>query len=1476
MSGFLPQSPTGDFQAVAASLGGAAGGHAGYVFKSDGAGGGTMVPNTQAIAHHLTVGSMGQDVEYSSIAAAVSAAIAGGASAAVPWEIVVFPGTYVEPPMAISDGIVLTASNGERPDATFVTASDPDSDLFTLTGSGLVSGFRAGGVTDPARCVFRISGATAAITMRGITISSCSNGIIVENGATLLVNNLVCLITSSDFGTVGTILKATGAQTEVFVISGVIFINPLALPSYASNPIQTAFDTGDGAKIHLQAVDINMPSKDNTAVAFEVGGGSYAEIASCSFENCDVAVHTNASGTGTDVVVQGTFFTGNTLNYKNESSTGKVFGTWSTDQRVFSNVPGARMQGYVQYRDDGYARLLGNTRYNYIETNKDVDIADFFSDNISTGLDEGGIVTNAGGLFVDISAGNGWIHRTAFDDSFQVVWDAYNSLPLVPSATNYVYYDTDLTTFVANVSPPGDTGILMATVVTDGSGIRFLHRTAVPNEDHVERLNSYLLATRKFALNSGLACIQGSDSGTTKRKINVGSGSYYCGLDLILVDGSGGDATFSYFYGPNGATEVAGQTQVDIDSYDNGGVLTTMADGYFRVDLAVITSDNRISVVYGTSQYSSMDLAQAAPQVNIPTFIQETGFQTGSIIVQKNTGISLIVDVRPVPGTTHGTGSTGVTVHSQLAGLDADDHKQYLLVTGARAMTGNLQMGGHSITGVNTIDSVDITAHAVRHQPGGVDAIATAVPVASLFGVVPAEGVAASLARSDHQHGLVTGTPSTVGTVNAEGTSSSGPRLDHVHAHGAQTDGTLHAAAIASGASGFMTGADKAKLDGISANAAALTASAPADVAKTAAAAGVGTTAARSDHQHSISTGAPVAGAVVIANSASEGTATSLARSDHQHAVAAGSPVAVGFASSDGIATTFPRSDHVHAHGQQTDGYLHQVATTGLPGFMDGTDKQKLNGISPFAAALTSSAPVDVSKTTAAAGVGTTAARSDHQHSISTAAPGTVTFGVAAEGSASSLARSDHAHALTAPNAPANVDKSAAAAGSSANVARQDHKHDVSTGTPGTVTYGSAAEGVATTLARSDHAHALTAPVAPANVTKAAAAAGSSANVAREDHKHDVSTAVVGTVTFGSATEGTATTLARSDHNHALTAPNAPANVDKSAASAGSSANVAREDHKHDVSTAVVGTVTFGAAAEGSATSLARSDHNHALTAPTAPVNVDKSAAAAGSSANVARQDHKHDVSTAVVGTVTFGSAAEGTATTLARSDHNHALTAPTAPANVDKSAASAGSSANVARQDHKHDVSTAAPAAGAVAIGNSASEGTATTIARSDHQHAVTDGTPVAVGTANANGVATTFSRSDHVHAPLTVFGLNYQTAIATARTTTTSSAMQTKVTLTTPALTGTFRVGWMAVGDVGSGDQRFQVQLLNVTDAAILGDTQEYSLRNTTNKVKAGGFGEVVFTGALKSFSIRFASPNNSTTVGIQDARIEFWRVS
>ena len=77
---------------------------------------------------------------------------------------------------------------------------------------------------------------------------------------------------------------------------------------------------------------------------------------------------------------------------------------------------------------------------------------------------------------------------------------------------------------------------------------------------------------------------------------------------------------------------------------------------------------------------------------------------------------------------------------------------QYLLVSGTRAMSGNLDMGTNNITNVGTVDGVDISDHSSRHDPGGADALTTAAPTD--VGDANAEGSAGSFARSDHVHAL--------------------------------------------------------------------------------------------------------------------------------------------------------------------------------------------------------------------------------------------------------------------------------------------------------------------------------------------------------------------------------------------------------------------------------------------------------------------------------------------------------------------------------------------------------------------------------------------------------------------------------------------------------------------------------------------------------------------------------------------------
>lgn len=125
---------------------------------------------------------------------------------------------------------------------------------------------------------------------------------------------------------------------------------------------------------------------------------------------------------------------------------------------------------------------------------------------------------------------------------------------------------------------------------------------------------------------------------------------------------------------------------------------------------------------------------------------------------------------------------------------------------------------------------------------------------------------------------LFGGTPSPIGTA-ASGVSNLAARGDHVHAHGNQLGGALHANAVASGAAGFLTGADKAILDGL-----------PASLP------------------------------------------------DPSNA----NPLPIGIVN-PGVGADYSRDDHIHAHGNQAGGALHANAVaSGTAGFLTGTDMQAL------------------------------------------------------------------------------------------------------------------------------------------------------------------------------------------------------------------------------------------------------------------------------------------------------------------------------------------------------------------------------------------------------------------------------------------------------------------------------------------------------------------------------------------------------
>jgi hypothetical protein len=131
------------------------------------------------------------------------------------------------------------------------------------------------------------------------------------------------------------------------------------------------------------------------------------------------------------------------------------------------------------------------------------------------------------------------------------------------------------------------------------------------------------------------------------------------------------------------------------------------------------------------------------------------------------------------------------------------------------------------------------------------------------------------------------------------------------------------------------------------------------------------------------------------------------------------------------------------------------------------------------------------------------------------------------------------------------------------------------------------------------------------------------------------------------------------------------------------------------------------------------------------------------------------------------------------------------------------------------------------------------------------------------------------HSHAGgASVFGQDYQSALTAARTETTSTSFVTKTTLTTPELTGTYRVAWHAVIDHGSVNSSMEARLYNATDDGVVGAIEIFEPKDLSDQHHVYGVAEVVFTGAAKTFNLQYRA--QSSTAGIQDASIELWRVS
>lgn len=736
-------------------------------------------------AEHELIVDPGGNFDDTSISAAVSTAIAEGASESDPWLVTVKPGTYTEPPMTIPAGVSVV-SEANRIDTAIVNASSASSDLFTMTG-GYLAGLKLSGVTDSAHALVRCSTPNTLAVLHGVSLRNCSNGVLVENGASCIVTNSSITIDGPGQAVEnGFVCRDAGSYLG---ITGLFLSVPAAvLPLYPGvNPIQVGvYASGSKVRVTSMSSIVSYNVADNSAVFAD--DGADVALFSADIEQSYYGARIGATGANTSIVVQGASFLNNDINGQCDSATGIFQVSAKASTLRFNAVAGAKLNGLIQLSTSGETLIAGDSEY-YYSTGRQVNFGEILHDFSATGSTFGsGEVTDAGGLDVDVAAGEGYVTRHAPDhDTQTVTWDAA-TITLTDDATCYVYYDFDTDSITHATSSPGADKILLATVLTLSGDIIYLHDTRQDVHQPTQSIFDYLLETRRIAWNSGLAVSAGS--GATN--LDVSSGSWYRAWELLSVAG-GSDITWAYYYGSGaGLTRVAGVSAVDINQWDNAGVLANWTgSNKFKADTLIVTSDNRFTMIYGTQEFNTQAEAEdVANKAAIPNFLDPTGCHVALIVSGSGAAypgtqsVVSYVDIRPDPNaaTSGGTGGGGGTTdHSALSNLNADDHTQYLRTDGTRVLTGSQNFGGNNATNVGTVNGVTVEGHAARHKGGGADEIDAATTLTNglmsatdktKLDAIPAPSYAEIYLSAPTTQGGLSGTPTIVTIMDTNGVAS--------------------------------------------------------------------------------------------------------------------------------------------------------------------------------------------------------------------------------------------------------------------------------------------------------------------------------------------------------------------------------------------------------------------------------------------------------------------------------------------------------------------------------------------------------------------------------------------------------------------------------------------------------------------------------------------------------------------------------
>lgn len=486
--------------------------------------------------------------------------------------------------------------------------------------------------------------------------------------------------------------------------------------------------TGSGATLNIFVGD-NVSNGVSGTTAYYIQDGASLNASTITIDGCTYGLRNPNIGDPIRFDIDNaSFVNGEWDLYVERIGTFGTLGGSSSHQKIFT-VSDDVYWLFLDI-DDGELYITRKASVTFTDGSH-TDFTTLIFEGSSMGLLSGGTLTTISATTVQADSGFGYVEKS--DNSGivrRINWSA-TQITLSSNTDNYIFINENSNLGTSGTRPNSDYNIILGRVVTNSTDVEFIDLTPFDAEHTSNKYNNLFSNAVGPIYNTGSIVTEG----VTTFTLDISSGDYYFSTSQINPIGGTGVTFTQYYRNGTGSTWVTSAASiVNNTQYDNNGTLTALTTSYYTKHTLYVVGDGAYEnyfLVLGQNEYLSLIQTENALLPTPPTYFTDSVTPIANIYIQEGTtGITQIEDIRPIIGFRAG-GVNSSSVHGNLLGLTADDHIQYLLVSGSRAMSGNLDMGLNNITNVGTVDSVMVSSHATRHQFGGLDQVGTTTPTAN-------------------------------------------------------------------------------------------------------------------------------------------------------------------------------------------------------------------------------------------------------------------------------------------------------------------------------------------------------------------------------------------------------------------------------------------------------------------------------------------------------------------------------------------------------------------------------------------------------------------------------------------------------------------------------------------------------------------------------------------------------------------------